>query len=311
MSPCGKVPTYSLESACPGLTRARQASIHESLHRLEALGSRYGLDFHGFDVLIFPKVSGLTGIPRPFYNLALLPENALQVDEKFLDCLLLHEYFHCLISWQAFHHPPSESPEFYLVVREFLEDWKTWDRYVEFSLSHREDIKNCIGSIIKDKPWVAWGIRGIETRGVASHYVNRYFRMAREKLQEAELAYFQFLGRTVLHQRIDFSSREQVALFLAFLGFEFGEFLVEGLRTSPRTFAAYQPSDLQEGLCTLLATSLMGITIKDFYHHFPHTEAQESAAFSILSRHGPITGGLEDLLKDVAAGFSLRNLNLM
>jgi hypothetical protein len=260
------------------------------------------LDLHGFDVLVFPKTSSQVGIPRPFYNLALLPETAFQAGEKFLDCLLLHEYLHCLISWQAFHHPPSESPDFYARIREFLEDWKAWDRSLEFSLSHREDIKHCIGFIMKDKPWATWGIRGMETRGVASHYVNRYFRLAREKLQEAELSYFQFLGRSVLHQRIDFSSREMVALFLAFLGFEYGEFLVEGLRSSPPQANQH---DLQEGLCTFLATNLIGIDLKDFYHHSPHTEVQESMAHHLQSRYGD---KFEQLLEKVKGGISLEKV---
>lgn len=302
--------------------------IHATLYRLETLSFKYGLHFNEFDVLVFPGTSGLAGIPRPFYNLALLPESALQVGEKLLDCLLLHEYLHCLISWQTFHHPPSESPAFYARVREFLEDWKTWDRSAEFSLLHREDIKHCIGSIMKDKPWVTWGLRGIETRGIASHYINRYFRMAREKLQEAELSYFQFLGKSVLHQRIDFSSREQVALFLAFLGFEYGKFLVEGLRASPPKPALHQngagpalesasggegadyhPYDLEEGLCTFLATSLAGIPIKDFYRHFPHTETQESAAYHLQDRYGSTTGGFEDLLEKVKGGIPIEKFN--
>ncbi|OHB87938.1 MAG: hypothetical protein A3D89_03730 [Planctomycetes bacterium RIFCSPHIGHO2_02_FULL_52_58] len=306
MSPCGRAPTYSLGYACPGLTRTGQSLIHASLHRLETLGFKYGLHFNEFDVLVFPGTSGLAGIPRPFYNLALLPEGALQVEEKLLDCLLLHEYLHCLISWQTFHHPPSESPDFYARVREFLEDWKTWDRSAEFSLSHREDIKHCIGSIMKDKPWVTWGLRGIETRGIASHYVNRYFRMAREKLQEAELSYFQFLGKSVLHQRIDFSSREQVALFLAFLGFEYGEFLVEGLIRLRRT--PPNPYDLEEGLCTFLATSLAGIPIKDFYRHSPHTETQESTAYHLQDRYGSTAGGFEDLLEKIKGGVPLEKV---
>lgn len=298
MSPCGQVPIYSLGCACLGLTRASQTLIHDSLHRLEILGFRYGLDLHPFDVLVFPGTSGQTGIPRPFYNLALLPENALQTGERLLDCLLLHEYFHCLISWQAFHHPLSESPDFYTRVREFLEDWKTWNRSPEFSLSYREDIKHCVGFIMKDKPWTTWGIKGIETRGIAAHYINKYFRLAREKLQEAELAYFQFLGRSVLHQRIDFSSREKVALFLAFLGFEYGEFLVEGLRASlPK--ADYSQYDLQEGLCAFLATCLMEISIKDFYHHFPHNEVQESVAYSFQARY---SNKFEELLERVKRG---------
>ncbi len=302
---CSRVPTYSLGCACLGLTRAKQVPIHEALQRLETLRFKYGLDLHEFDVLVFPSTPGIIGVPRPFYNLALLPEDVFQKGERLLDCILLHEYFHCLISWQAFHHPPSESADFYTRVREFLEDWKTWNRDPEFSLAHKEDIKHCIGSIMQDRPWITWGIKGIETRGTASHYVNRYFRIAREKLQEAELSYFQFLGKTVLHQRIDFSSREQVAFFLAFLGFEYGEFLVEGLWSSRRR-PGYHPHDLQEGLCAFLVASLMEVSIKDFYHHFPHTEAQESASHSLQTKYG--SGGFEALLEKVKEGVSLERV---
>ncbi|MFQ5863549.1 MAG: hypothetical protein ACE5IC_10585 [Candidatus Brocadiales bacterium] len=287
MSPCHTIRTVSLRTACSRLTIRRQEAIQGALGRLEIIGFKYGLELSDFDVLVFPRDFDISGKPRPFYNLTLLSDDAFELDETLLDCLLLHEYFHCLISWQAFHNPYKDNPEMYRRVREFITDWKAEGRELSFSLEHRDEIKHSVYFILKDMPWVAWGIRGSRcTRSLVTHFVNKYYRLAAERLNEAELAYFQLLGKSVFHERVGFSTIDDAGLFMAFLGFEYGEFLVEELEASNRSRIGRDIADYEEGLCTYLSTAILDIPLEEFKKVCPQDKSEVRAAHALEERYG-------------------------
>lgn len=287
MSPCHTIRTASLRSACSQLTRIRQVAILEALGRLEVVGLRYGLEFSHFDVLVFPSGFEVSGRPRPFYNLTLLSDEIFELDQRLLDCLLLHEYLHCLISWQAFHNPYRDSPDMYRLVREFITAWMMEGRELDFSLEYIDEIRHCVNFVLQDKPWVAWGVgRNRCTRGLVTHFINRYCKLAEERMGEAELSYFQLLGKSAFHERVSFHTMEDARLFMAFLGFEYGEFLVEELRAANRNRFGRDIADYEEGLCTYLSTTMLDIPLDDFREVCPQDKSELAAARILRDRYG-------------------------
>lgn len=306
MSPCHTIRTVSLHTACSQLTRSRQEAIHGALRRLEIIGLKYGLEHSDFDVLVFPREFDISGKPRPFYNLTLLSDDAFELDEALFDCLLLHEDLHCLISWQAFHNPYKDNPEMYRLVRGFITDWKAEGKEFHFSLEYIDEIKNSVYFILGDKPWVAWGVRGSRcTRGMVTHFVNRFCRQAAERLDEAGINYFQLLGKTVFHERVGFSTMEDARLFLAFLGFEYGEFLVEELKASNRRRVGRDIADYEEGLCTYLSTAILDIPLGEFRRVCPQDKAEVRIAHDLEKRYGrePL-----DVIGRVKGGISVERI---
>lgn len=287
MSPCHTIRTVSLRTACSRLTRRRQEVIRGALGRLEIIGYKYGLTLSDFDVLVFPRDFDVSGRPRPFYNLSLMSDDVFELDETLLDCLLLHEYFHCLISWQAFHNPYSDNPDMYRLVREFIADWKAEDWELGFSLEHMDEIKRSVCCILQDKPWVAWGVGGSRcSRGVVTHSVNKYCRLAAEKLEEEGLAYFQSIGKSVFYERVGFSTLGEAKLFTAFLGFEYGEFLAEELRASRRKRMGRDIAGCEEGLCTYLSTAMLDIPLHEFERVCPQDKSEVRAAHTLEEKYG-------------------------
>jgi hypothetical protein len=287
MGPNQRIRTVSLRTASCDLTRIRQEAIQGALGRLEIIGFKYGLEPSDFDVLVFPGGLDVSGRPRPFYNLSLLPDDAFKLNETLLDCLLLHEYLHCLVSWQAFHNPYTDNPEMYRLVREYITDWKAEGGELSFSLEYIDEIKHCVAFILKDKPWVAWGVRGSScTRSVVTHSVNRYSRLAAERLQEEGLAYFQSLGKSVFHERVGFSTLDEVRLFLALLCFEYGEFLASELRAANRDRFGRDVATYEEGLCVYLSTAMLGIPLEEFKRVCPQGESEVRAAHTLEEKYG-------------------------
>lgn len=305
MSPCHTIRTVSLRTACSQLTSRRQEIIQGALSRLEIVGYKYGLTLSDFDVLVFPRGFDVSGRPRPFYNLSLLSDDVFDLDETLLDCLLLHEYFHCLISWQAFHTPYSDNPEMHRLVREFIADWKVAGWELDFSLEYIDEIKHGVCCILKDKPWAAWGVGGSRcTRGVVTHSVNKYCRLAAEKLGEG-LDYFQRMGKSVFHERVGFSTLDEAKLFTAFLGFEYGEFLVEELRASNRDRIGRGIADCEEGLCTYLSTAMLEIPLEEFEKVCPQGEPEVKAARALAEKYGsePL-----DVIEQVKGGIPVERI---
>ncbi len=287
MSPCQTIRTVSLRTACGQLTRYRQEIIQRALGQLEITGFKYGLEFSDFDVLVFPAGFDISGKPRPFYNLSLLSDDVFELDDARLDCLLLHEYLHCLISWRAFHNPYNDNPEMYRLVREFVTDWKTEDRELNFSLEYIDEIKNSVYFILRDRPWAAWGVGGSRcTRGVVTHSINRYCRLAAEKLDKEGLPFFQHMGKSVFHERVGFSTLDDARLFMAFLCFEYGEFLVEELRAANRNRFGRDIADYEEGLCIYLSTAMLDIPLDEFGRICHQDKSELMAAHALEEKYG-------------------------
>ncbi|MEE9201171.1 MAG: hypothetical protein V3V45_06995 [Candidatus Brocadiales bacterium] len=306
MSPCQTIRTVSLRTACSQLTRRRQELIQGALGRLEIIGFKYGLEFSDFDVLVFPGGFDVSRRPRPFYNLTLLSDDVFEFDETRLDCLFLHEYFHCLISWQAFHNPYRDNPRMYRLVREFVTDWKTEGRELNFSLEYVDEIKHSLCFILKDKPWLAWGVRGsCCTRGVVTHSLNKFCRLATEKLSKEGLPFFQLMGKSVFHERVGFSTLDDARLFMAFLCFEYGEFLVEELRAANRNRFGRDIADYEEGLCTYLSTAIQRLSLEEFKSMCPHDKHELRAAHALEEKYGhePL-----DVIDRVKEGVHVENI---